>query len=240
MFERIKKYKRYKDYFALQSMEVKFAGCLTVIFYLLFYYVLDFREKFYLYLTDIKQILAMIIGGEFTLLGMSLAGLTIVVTLLSPNEMEIIEKVDKRNTIDRVLSHFEFSAFNLTIQLVYLFFLYFIFMSDKNVINALSFWAIFIVTVYHFFFNIFYIVALIGSCIMINTIKRNCYKISLIERPLLGVANEIRIEYLLAILLKDKGIDKKTYLNKLYEIIDKTNMENKEEVKKYLEKYYNG
>ncbi len=240
MFGRIKRYKRYKDYFSVQTMEVKFAGSLTIIFCLFFEFVLEFREKFVLYITDIKQIFSMIIGGEFTLLGMSLAGLAIVVTLLSPEEMRIIEKVDKNDTINRVLSQFEFSAFNLTIQLVYLFLLYFLFMSDREVMRPLPFWAIVGVILYHFFFNIFYIVALIGSCIKINMIKRDCYKIALKERSVLGVANEIRIDYLLAIVLKDRKIDKNAFLNKLYEIIDTTNEKNKEEVKQYLRKYYNG
>ena len=71
-------------------------------------------------------------------------------------------------------------------------------------------------------------------------IKRDCYKIALKERSVLGVANEIRIDYLLAIVLKDRKIDKNAFLNKLYEIIDTSNVKNKEEVKQYLRKYYNG
>ncbi len=238
MFERIKKYKRYKDYYAVCSFEVRGAGILTVIFGLLFCYFLNFRELFINFQEDLKQIVVMIIGGEFTLLGMSLAGIAIIISLLSTEELKIIERVDKNNTVDRVLSRFEFSALNFGVQIVYLIIIYFLIVSDKEVMVEWIFWSVFVVIVYHFLFNLFYVVALVGSCIKMNSIKRKCYKISFNERSLVDAANEIRIEYLLAIILKDKGIRKEAFLKKLDEMVDLSKMSNKDEVKKYLKDYY--
>lgn len=238
MFERIKIYKRYKDYYAIRTFEVRMAGILTVIFGLFFCYILDFRELFITFQEDLKQIIVMIISGEFTLLGMSLAGIAIVVSLLSPEELKIIEKVDRNSTVDRVLSQFEFSALNFVLQIVYLIIIYFLITCDREVVREWIFWSVFAVIVYHFLFNLFYVVALVGSCIKMNSIKRKCYRISFNERSLVDAANEIRIEYLLAIILKDKGIEKESFLKKLDEMIDLSKMQNKDEVKKYLKDYY--
>lgn len=238
MFERIKKYERYKDYYAIRSFEVRGAGILTVILGLFFRYLLDFRELFINFQEDLKQIIIMIISGEFSLLGMSLAGMAIIVSLLTPEELKIIEKVDKNNTVDRVLSQFEFSAFNFGLQIVYLIIIYFLIACDKEVANRWIFWLVFVVIVYHFLFNLFYVLSLVGSCIKMNSIKRKCYRVSINEKSFVDAANEIRIEYLLAIILKDKGIGKEAFLKKLDEMIDLSKLPNKNEVKKYLKDYY--
>ena len=96
----------------------------------------------------------------------------------------------------------------------------------------------FSVVVYHYVFNIFYIVALIGNCIEINEIKNTCTDISSNDRCKLGVANEIRIEYILALLLKEKGITRNMLLTNLFDIIDKSNIGEKQEIKDYLSSYY--
>ncbi len=45
---------------------------------------------------QVQQILLVVVGGEFTLLGMSLAGMAIITAMLSPEFMKPINKVDKK------------------------------------------------------------------------------------------------------------------------------------------------
>lgn len=238
MIGRIKKYKRYGDYYAIQCLEVKIAILATAIFSYLFLARSDFYNNFFEYQNDIKQLLLALIGGEFTLLGMSLAGMAIITAMFSPEVLRIINNIDKNDTINRVLSQFEFSALNLGIQITYLIVIYLSVVSDAKVIIFPAFTIVFIITAYHFTFNVFYIVALIGNCIRVNEIKNICTNISLIDKNYISIANEVRIDYILALILKERGINRENMMKDLFNIIDKSNILNKQEIKEYLSHYY--
>ena len=111
MIERIKKYKRWKDYFAVGCFEVNMAIGVTAILGVVLFKMFGIYEAFYNIQDDLKQILLSILGGEFTLLGMSLAGMAIITSVISTELIRIINLVDENETVNRVLSHFEFSAF---------------------------------------------------------------------------------------------------------------------------------
>lgn len=238
MFGRIKKYSRYSDYYAVKCFEIKIAIVLTVISSYFFLGKLDFYEHFLEYQDDIKQIILTLVGGEFTLLGMSLAGMAIITGIFSPEALKMINSVDKNDTINRILSQFEFSALNLGIQIAYLLFMYLLIVSNRAVTAFPIFAICFVVTIYHFIFNMFYIVALIGNCIKVNEIKNICTDISSFDRSNISIANEIRIDYILAMLLKERDIKRETMLKDLFNIIDKSNISNRQEIKDYLSNYY--
>ena len=238
MIKRIKKYTRYRDYYYFKAFEVYGAFGISVIFSALLFSCFNFYDNFDMYQDAIGQIICVIIGGEFTLIGMSLAGMAIIVSVFSPDVLRVINKVDKKDTINRVLSQFEFSAFNLAVQIGYLLFIYLLIASDKNKIDQVYFKVIFGVIIYHFFFNLFYIIALIENCIKINEIKNTINKIYEVEKTTVDRANELRIDYILAIVLEEKGISKNDMLKTLYNMIDKTKETNEKELKEYLGRYY--
>lgn len=238
MIKRIRQYQRYRDYYALKTFEVKIALLVTVVLGCFFLVKFDFYKSFLDYQEDIKQLLLMLVGGEFTLLGMSLAGMAIITSIFPSEVLKVINRIDKNDTINRILSQFEFSALNLGIQATYLIIIYLLIISHQRLANMYVFSFSFSVVVYHYVFNIFYIVALIGNCIEINEIKNTCTDISSNDRCKLGVANEIRIEYILALLLKEKGITRNMLLTNLFDIIDKSNIGEKQEIKDYLSSYY--
>ena len=84
----------------------------------------------------------------------------------------------------------------------------------------------------------FYIIALIENCIKINEIKNTINKIYEVEKTTVDRANELRIDYILAIVLEEKGISKNDMLKTLYNMIDKTKETNEKELKEYLGRYY--
>lgn len=238
MFARIVSYQRYKDLYSWKCLEVKFSLVFTIVFYIFFLNILDLYEKMSLYIQNLKDSILCIIAGDFGLLGVNLAGMAIITSLFTPEIMEIIKRVDKKDTINRLLSSFEFSAFNVILQIIYMLLLYFSFSSDKPLLGKLIFSIIFVAVVYHTFFNLFYILALIGNCITINNIKNKCVTVKNWDKTIIDAANEIRVEYLLAIILKEKNIDRLEFINKLDNMIDISGMERKEEIKEYLHHYY--
>lgn len=238
MYNRIKQYQRYKDYYSLKSFEVKGSVLMTVILVSIAIFIIDLYDSFFDYQQDIKQLIITVMGGEFTLLGMSLAGMAIVVSLLSPELMSVIKKVDKNDTINRILSQFEFFALNMGIQISYLFLLQLFIISDVKIAPIGIFLVVLILVSYHFFFNLFYIIALVGACIKLNSIKYKCHDILFSEKTLMDVANEVRIDYLLGVLYKDKNMSKGEMMKELNSLIDRTKLKEKEDVKKYLNHYY--
>ena len=236
MIERIRRYERWKDYFSLKCFEVWISIIATVTLYVGLFEILKIYESFYNIQSDLRQVILGILGGEFTLLGMSLAGMAIITSVIPMEALSIINRLDKSETINRVLSHFEFSAFNLAIQIAYFLLIYFSLLSERPVIGKIPFIICFIVVCYHFFFNLFYIIALIGECIEINMIKNNCEKIVSVTKTTIDIANEVRIDYILSELFKGENIEK---LRKdLSEMIDKSSISNKQDIKEYLKNYY--
>lgn len=131
MFSRIFSYQRYRDFYSWKSLEVRFSFVLTVCFYLIFFYMLNLYENISVYLESLKDVLLCIIAGDFGLLGMSLAGMAIITSLFTPETVKIINKIDKNDTINRILSSFEFSALNIVLQIIYMLLLFFVLSSDS-------------------------------------------------------------------------------------------------------------
>ena len=238
MFDRIKIYKRYRDYYALKSFEVITSLILTFLFAGVLLAYLQIYENFSLYIDSIKDMVLSVIAGNFGLLGMALAGMAIITSLFSPEVLKIINRVDKNDTVNRVLSSFEFSALNILIQIIYLIMLFFTLASNKHLICKPLFMFFFILIVYHLFFNLFYILALIGNCIKLNSLKTSCEAVKKVEKSLHDLANEVRIDYLLSYVLKMNGTCRRDFLSTLDSLIDSSEISEKEELKHYLHNYY--
>ncbi|MCP1103763.1 hypothetical protein [Aequitasia blattaphilus] len=186
----------------------------------------------------VAQILLTLAGGEIGLLGISLAGIAIIVSLLSPELNALLLKIDKNDVVNRTLSHFEFSALNLCVQIIYFVCIYLVICSPQVGLSENVFNILFVLVTYHFIFNMLYILALIGNCIEINNIKNGVNNIIKSSKTTVDIANELRIDYLLALMLRDKDIDRDEYLRELDKMIDNTNIANSSEVKQYLKNYY--
>lgn len=239
MFGRIKKYKRYKDYFAVETLEVK-ASIVCVLIFLLFERVLGLYENIYEFSEALMNLVLYIISGEFCLFGMVLAGMALIVSIITKPMREQMQKQNAGDMSERILSQFEFSAVNLIIQILYLFLIYLALASKQEVLNKIWFYIVFIFLGYHLSFNIFYMLQLLGNCIKLNNIKDKCEVIEQIDKSLPDTANEIRIDYILALVLKEKNIDRTEFLKTIDEMIEKSNYANQCELKTYIHDYYEG
>lgn len=238
MFERIKNYERYKDYYALNRFEVKASLIFSMVFEIIFFIFFEFYKNFSFYVDSVKDVILCIIAGNFGLLGMSLAGMAIITSLFTPEILRIINQIDRYDTVNRVLSSFEFSALNIILQIIYLIIIFFSLASEKTQISKIPFEIIFFLVVYHIFFNLLYILALIGNCIKLNNLKNSCETVKKIEKSLPDLANEVRIDYLLAITLKANKIDREEFIRVLDNMINSSDIREKKVLKEYLHNYY--
>lgn len=237
MFERIKKYKRYRDYITISTLEVKCAIICTLLF-CISERLLDIHKNIQEYSDILTNLILYIISGEFCLFGMVLAGIALVVSMITESMRKQMRKQKLSDLSERILSQFEFSAANLVVQIIYMIIIYLTLASDKVVLNKKEFYIVFILVVYHLSFNIFYILQLISNCIKLNSIKEKCETINRIEKSLLDSANEIRIDYILAILLNERNINRDDFLKKIDEMIEQGNYKNSIELKEYINNYY--
>lgn len=122
--------------------------------------------------------------------------------------------------------------------MVYFIVVYLSFSSKMPMIGVRAFAIIFVFITYHFCFNLFYIIALVENCIKINEIKGKCNVISQLEKSEIDVVNELRIDYLLAIILKESGIKRDDMLSKMFDMIDMSNISEPQKIKDYLKSYY--
>ena len=129
-------------------------------------------------------------------------------------------------------------SFNFGVQISYFILIYFALISKREVIEKIPFIICSTIICYHFFFNLFYIISLIGDCIKINEIKTQSKQIASYEKTFYNIVNELRIDYLLALSLKEKGIKREQLLKDLYVMIDKSNLDDKPNIKEYLCNYY--
>lgn len=239
MFGRIKKYKRYKDYFAVETLEVK-SSLICVLIFLLFERVLGLYKNIHEFSDALMNLILYVISGEFCLFGMVLAGMALIVSIITKPMREQMQKQNAGDMSERILSQFEFSAANLVIQILCLFLIYLTLASKKNVLNKIWFYSILVLVVYHLSFNIFYILQLLGNCIKLNNIKDKCDAIERIDKSMIDTANEIRIDYILALILREKGMNRTEFLKTIDEMVEKSNYVDHRELKTYIHNYYEG
>lgn len=238
MIEQFKHYEKWKELYRFNSIEAKIAIFSTSIFFILFLFGINLYENFLYMQKSISDFLLCIIGAEVGLLGIALAGMAIVTGMLDAETLAIINKVDEKDTVNRVLTSFAFLALNYIIQILYLVILYFCIISPAVLISKVPFLIIAIIIVYHFSFNIAYTLGLIGNCISLNEVKSNCNKITKLNKNIFEAANEVRIEYLIANLAHDKEINSEVILSDLIKIMERYEYPDKEELLKYLKRMY--
>jgi len=170
------------------------------------------------------------------LIGILLAGIGFITSIFTKDKRIIINEISKEGVIENILVSFEFLAFIIGIQVFEFFLIYLCLYSPQKLVSSFYFYIITIMSIYFFVFTIFYTISLIGNCIQIHSILNNLDKGIYIQKDLLSKANEVRIDFILKLILNNT--EPQTFRNELLKYVENSTMKNKEEVKKYLENYY--
>ena len=119
------------------------------------------------------------------------------------------------------------------------FILYLILYSQEYLWNKTIFYLISFIIIYLFIFTIFYTVSLVSNTVHFFISIKKYDKISLEEKSLINIANEVRIDFIISLILKSNDINKDEFSNALLEFVQKCNVSNKkDELENYLKKYY--
>lgn len=181
--------------------------------------------------------IALVLAALFT--GTILAGIAIIISILNKDVIKLIQKLNGKESIQKVLVSFEFLAFNIILGIVLYYALHYVLYIPKPLVPVFFFYLILAICVYFFLFIVFYTLSLIVNSIRVFIITNTYSDIMEQERNVYDQSNEIRIDYIFKMLFNDKSISQEDCINKLDEFVELSNIQNKEEVKNYLRKYYN-
>ena len=164
-FNKIIKYKKYKDLYDRKTIEVKAAlmgACLISILIIICIYdnTLDNINNIFSALT--KDIAIALIG----FLGFTVAGLAILTGVISKKEVMIISQRNKVEVLERILLSFYLLGITTAVAIVGLFSFFIISSSNLNYYIVEVAIITFILS-YIIIFIIFYAVKLIGNCLEI-------------------------------------------------------------------------
>ena len=236
MIGKILEKKKYKDFYNFKAWECKVSIIITIIIFLLLINTpVDIVTNFSNYIETLKNIVIYIASGLLAMIGVIMAGIALILSLLSKKFRQSIKGIGNTDPSKDIMLSFEFLVINLAFGSILFFLLYFMLSVDIN-IGIWPFYITLFLFIYYFNFLIFYTIALIENTIDLYFIKDLYEEIDLQDKSLYDKVNEIRIDYL----LKNSNVtSKEELLESLESIVDEMNIQNKDEIKKYFRNYYN-
>lgn len=230
-----REYNKWGDIINLNLMECQVSLILTLVI-LIILGLLDVRGHYKCFETAFQNIVLYISAALIGMIGIILAGIAIIIGVLNKEIKVQIEKANGADSIERILTSFAFLTFIIGLQIVMFFMIYIALYSPNKVFPTIMFYCSIGLISYLFLFTIFYTVSLVGNCIKLYIIANTYSDIIYLDKNIYTKANEIRIDFILHSLLQ--GETKQEFLDKLYKFIDESRLDNKEQLKKYLNEYY--
>lgn len=229
--------KKYKDYYNFcDAWECKISIVLTISMIIILYGKnVDLYNNFDSYIVDIKNIFIYFASGLLGIIGISLAGIALVLSLFDNDFKRQLNSIGRIDLIDTVLLDFKFLIFNLGIGSVIFFFLYML-LPSEYIFSIPVFYLLVAIIIYYKSFLVFYTISIILNCISIYEIKNSCNEIEKEEKNIYDRANELRIEYILSKL----DLTEDSFLEEIEQMIDNSNYSksDNEELKKYINDFY--
>ncbi|CEQ14862.1 hypothetical protein [Paraclostridium sordellii] len=237
MIKRFFKYNKFNEIANLKLIECKIAFLTTLILLFVFYKI-KIYDEFKLFEPAVQNVAIYIAAALIGMLGIILAGIAFMTSSLNKENMESIEKINGSNSIEKVLVSFEFLAFLVGIQVIEFFTIYIILFSTLNLVGEITFYGLAALITYLFTFTLFYTVVLVGDSIQFFLLTRTYDKINEMDKSVVSIANEVKIDFILKILIENYGIEVEEITSKLIEHCENCTIDKKEDVITYLKNMY--
>lgn len=233
-----KRLKKVYDLINIQEWEVKTTLVITILGVAILI-CMEFYNKFNMYEEPVKNILVCLIGALIGLLGFSLSGIAIIVSLFTREEEKLISEINGKESIKVILLSYSFLAVNIGIQCVVAIFIYLVMSGDMPICKQYFFWILTFVEIYHIVFIIFYTIALVKNCIKLYEIKTIYKRIEDEKKSIHDITNEIKIDYIFSTLTNIYGYTKEEVIENLILFVEDSRISNQEEIVKYIKNQYN-
>ena len=233
--------KKFKNLIDINEIEVKFTIILTTIFIFMFLEI-DIYNNFNDYKELINRLFELLIGPYIGLIGLMLAGLSIILNMLNSRiNDEIKVRLNGIDFVEEISFDFIMGCIIIVLHITYILFTIFLINSKLDLVQPILFYNLLASHIYLFFFIISYSVALIYNCyqtfLVANNIegdiKRNLEDISII--------NETKIDLIIKS-LSDNGIFHiDDYINEIINYINASDLPDGKRLMliRYIKEYYN-
>lgn len=237
MFERFSDEGKWHDYYNFKTFECRTSITFTIIILILSLFI-DLHGNLEEYLIALQNTSLYVMQAFVGLLGIIIAGVAIIISIFTKDLVNIINKLNKNNPIYKVLISFEFLAFNIGISILLLLLVYFTLNTPIDILPKIAFYITLVIIIYYILFIIFYLISLIGNIIRLFYISHIYKDIDKEKKNLYVQANEVRIDFILNLIISQTNLDSEEFKSKLDEYLDASEMENKKEIKEYFKQYY--
>ena len=149
--------------------EIILTSICTIIFMIILYRT-RFYSHFFNIQDDIKQLILYSLSFLVTIIGVILAVHALLVTLFNRSIIKNIKEKDIKIVLDSFVVLIKMVIFNIFWLLI----LYFIVLSEKEIVNIYVFYLISIMTFWLFFYIIFIVEELVKNINKLFDIKNNC------------------------------------------------------------------
>ena len=177
-----------------------------------------------------------LIGGLIGIIGFSLSGMAIMVGLFNKKQIQLFIKLNGENKIEQIMSSYAFLAFISAMVVALLLGLSCLFSSEIEMISPIPFWIIVFLIIYLILFDLLYAVALVFNCILMFGIKQT-YDVNQ-DEAFLPMANEIRIDYILRLLVQICDLKHADVMKHLENETSNLSKEERIKLKEYFAEHY--
>lgn len=226
-----------KDFVNFKEKEVQYSFFLSVVIILLMHH-LKIYDNFYAIQDMIIQIMETVLGGIIGLLGFSIGGIAIIVTLFSKEEIISIEEINGENVIEIFLNSYVFLSESIAFEVVCIIGILLCVISEEKLINETAFWAISWVLIYHLLFNIFYLVALVVNCVGLYKIKQIYGKLIKSEEVFKNNIDDVRIDFLLSTMMNICKCSQDEMAEYMIEFVNSEKLDNANKIENYIKSKY--
>lgn len=220
----------------IRQPEVKWAAGVSIILTGLFFAVPIYSE-FATYEDEICSLIQCIIAGAFGLIGMSIAGIAIVITLFTVEQIQMLEKLQAGVFYD-LLYDFKWFALIASLEISVFVAMLFIIRSPYPLVSKPAFYLIVFVLIYFVFYLVFYGYSLIGNFIKMSKLKQSLSTILGQKNSTSVQAMELQFDFLVSKLVKGNKDAAKLFYTELMEIVEESDISNRDEIVKYLKEHH--
>jgi len=237
MIKKIIHLKKYKNIYNFKAFEVYMALIVSIIG-LAFMCFLNLYDDFFTFIDSIKSLVLYVIAAYIGLIGITLSGVAIIVSVISSKLQKKISEINKENVIEYLLYDFVWLSMIVSFQIVIYIFIYFALSSNSELVSIHVFYTILALCMYLFFYTVFSIVSIIAECISIFNIANTYNELIENDFTISELANEVRIDFIFNSILSKSNKDE--FLNKIIEFTKACGYEKAKEdaLIKYFKQYY--
>lgn len=237
MLNSLNKYGKYKDLINIRESEniisIGLAAIMSCILYSIHLY--EELDSFY---PLIEDIISVFMSGYIGMIGFSLSGMAIMLTVFSRKQIETIEECNGQGEIEKIMSSYIFLSFLSALNTAIFLIIRFVLASSLKKVSVLFFWTLVFCILYLSFLNIFYAVALVANCVSLFEISK-LYPDKINDSSgITNLANNIKTDYVLGVLVRALNLSRDDVMRGLESEGSTLPKDIQKSIMEYFERHY--